>query len=94
MAKITLDIANTGEQVLVELDLDSVTNTELIYGAISEGIIPSEYKYNSHILKVPEELMPILISKNNMRITETATLATLGFVDGDTIKVFTKPSGL
>ncbi|GHV11043.1 hypothetical protein FACS1894162_6110 [Bacteroidia bacterium] len=84
MANITLDIANTGEQVPVnDVNLDSVTNTELITNAVSAGIVPSlgadmEYK---------------MVGKTNMPITETATLAALGFADGDTIKVVAKPKG-
>jgi hypothetical protein len=81
MANITLDVLNTGEQIPVtDIDLDSVTNTELIYSAIKYGIIPSELYGN----------MPKLKNKNNMPITETATLATLGFVDGDTIHIVIK----
>jgi hypothetical protein len=34
-----------------------------------------------------------MVGKNNMPITETATLAILGFSDGDTIKIVAKPKG-
>jgi hypothetical protein len=84
MANVTLNIANTGEQVPVnDVNLDSVTNTELITNAVSAGIFPSlgdgmEYK---------------MVGKTNTPITDTATLALLGFVDGDTIKVVAKPKG-
>ena len=82
MAKITLAFGSTGETVPVnDVDLGSVTNTEILTSAVSGGILPGlgtdmEYK---------------MISKTNMPITESATLALLGFVDGDTIKVVAKP---
>ena len=84
MANITLDIANTGEQVPVnDVNLNSVTNTGLISDALSAGIVQPlgadmEYK---------------MVGKTNMPITETGTLASLGFVDGDTIKIVAKPKG-
>ena len=84
MAKITLDIANTGEQVPVnDVDLGTVTNTLLLNELVSAGQVPSlgdnmEYK---------------MVGKTNMPITETATLSSLGFVEGDIIKVVAKPKG-
>jgi len=84
MAKIILAIANTGETVPVDdVDLASVTNTEILTSAVSGGILPR--------LNPDEEYK--MIGKTNMPITEPATLASLGFVDGDTIKVVAKPIG-
>jgi len=84
MANITLDIANTGEQVPVnDVDLDTVTNTVLLTELVTAGQVPllgtdMEYK---------------MVGKTNMPVTETATLSSLGFVDGDTIKIVAKPKG-
>ena len=84
MARVTLDIANTGEQVPVnDVNLDTVTNTVLLTELVTAGKVPSlgadmEYK---------------VVGKTNMPIMETATLSRLGFVDGDTIKVVAKPKG-
>lgn len=84
MASITLDVANTGEKVPVnDLDLESVTNTELIEAALGNDI-----------LKKPEAGMEYkLIGKNNAPVMDKASLSSLGFVDGDTIKIVAKPMG-
>jgi hypothetical protein len=84
MANVTLNIANTGEQVPVnDVNLDSVTNTELITNAISAGILPS----------LGENMEYKMVGKTNTPITETATLSSLGFADGETIKIVAKPKG-
>ena len=84
MANITLEIANTGEKVPVkDVDLGSITNTEILTGAVNEKILPPPRENEGYKM----------VSKTNMPIIETATLASLGFVDGDTIKVVAKPEG-
>ncbi len=83
MAELSLKIGNTGETVPVnDLELDQVTNVELIAGLVSSGMVPDvpgkEYK---------------LIGKDNFPVVDTATLAELGFNDGDTVTIVAKPAG-
>lgn len=84
MASITLEVANTGEKIPVnDLDLEAVTNEELVEAAITNDI-----------LKKPEAGMEYkLIGKSNAPIIDKANLSSLGFVDGDTIKIVAKPVG-
>jgi len=85
MANITLKLASTGVEVPVnDVDLNSVTNTELFTNAVSAGVLPA--------LNADEEYL--MVSKeSNMPIKETATLSDLKFKDGDIIKVIAKGTG-
>lgn len=84
MASITLDFANTGEKLPVnDVDLESITNEELIDAAVANGGI-----------KKPDEGMAYkVIGKDSTPVMDKATMASLGFVDGDTVKVVAKPAG-
>jgi len=84
MASITLDFANTGEKLPVnDVDLESITNEELIDAAVANGGI-----------KEPEKGMAYkVIGKDSTPVMDKATMASLGFVDGDTVKVVAKPAG-
>jgi hypothetical protein len=83
MTSITLELSFTGEQVPVnDVNLDSVTNTELFTKAVIAGIVPSLRTDNSY---------KMVSNKTNQPIIETATLSSLGFADGDTIKISQKP---
>ena len=81
MAYIILDIVNKGEQLPVNnVDLHSVTNTELVDSMNADGFFSKDCTVCSEAY----------LLKNNMAITETATLSSLGFVDGDIIQVYAK----
>ena len=83
MAELTLKISNTGETIPVnDLELDQVTNTELISQLVSNGMVP----------EVPGKVYK-MVGKNNQPVEETATLAELGVNDGDTVTVIAKPEG-
>ena len=83
MAELTLKIGNTGETIPVnDLELDQVTNTELVSQLVSNGMVP----------EVPGKVYKV-VGKNNQPVEETATLADLGFTDGDTVTVIAKPEG-
>lgn len=90
MANITLDIANTGEKVpVLDIDLESVTNVDLIEAALTSDILRpitdwfGNPVWNPNVYKI--------IGKNNAPVIDEATLSSLGFADGDTIRVVTKP---
>ena len=83
MAELTLKIGNTGETIPVnDLELDQVTNEELLSQLASSGMVPVEEgkKYR-------------IIGPNNQPITETATLSSLGITDGQTVTIVAKPEG-
>ena len=83
MAELTLKIGNTGETIPVnDLDLDQVTNEELLSQLAASGMVPVEQgkKYR-------------IIGNNNQPITETATLSSLGITDGQTVTIIAKPEG-
>ena len=64
------------------VDLENTTPSQIINAAIQEDILArikgEEYR---------------LVGKNNQPILDDEPLAKLGFVDGDTITVISKPSG-
>ena len=78
MASIKLVFASTGEEFPVnDLDMDSVTNNELLEGAVSNNVFPpagAGYEYK-------------LVGKDGKPISDNKPLSELGFNDGDTIKV-------
>jgi hypothetical protein len=75
MANIFLENGASGEKTaLNNVDLDVVTNSELMAFAVKEEIIPPITLYYG-------------IIKNNQPVEETATLSSLGFSDGDTVTV-------
>lgn len=81
MAKINVRVAQDGTIVPIEeIDLDQVSNTQLIQEMVSSGQIPApagghEYR---------------LAGKNNEILTDTTTLKDAGFKDGDTITLLDK----
>ena len=81
MAKINVRIAQDGTVVPVEqIDLDQVSNTQLIQEMVASGQVPApagghEYR---------------LAGKNNEILTETTTLKDAGFKDGDTVTLLDK----
>lgn len=82
-AELTLKIGNTCETIPVnDLELDQVTNEELLSQLAASGMVPVEEgkKYR-------------IIGPNNQPITETATLASLGITDGQTVTIVAKPEG-
>lgn len=82
MANITLYINNTYQKVPVyDIDLESVTNTELIDAAIQEGILPECYK-SCRLFCGSETIVPYY---------ERKTLSSLGILDGGTVKIFLPP---
>ena len=97
MANITLFLAATGVKVpVVEIDLKLVTNRELLEAAFLEGVLDDEIKEFSsrhfgskdsqHVKDVFRSSL-YLVGKNQVCVCDEATLSSLGFVDGDTIKV-------
>lgn len=83
MAKLILRDALKGMNVdLDEVDLEATTTDMVINEAVRNGILDpvagNSYK---------------VIGKDNMPVVEDATLASLGFKDGDTITVVAKPCG-
>jgi len=84
MASLTLKMASTGETIPVnDLELDQVTNTELISQMVASGIVPA----------LPSDEEYLVIGKNNQPLKDTASLTELGFNDGDTITIAVKPKG-
>lgn len=79
MANITLEFCNIKKIIPVnDLDLDAVTNTELIEAAIQGGWIPADDWSVSYFF----------VSRDHTElIRETRTLSELGFCDEDIIKV-------
>lgn len=91
MASITLDIAYTYEKVPVyDLDLESVSNTELIEAAWEEGVLSEAEQIFIDIFGESSKGWWKLIGKNNAPVMGEATLASMGFVDGDTIRLIAK----
>lgn len=87
MANITLDIANIGEKVLVhDVDLEHVTNWDLIDAALFEGILKKDNDF-----KGMWQYGYCVIGKNNAPVGDKAPLSSLGFADGDTIRVVSQP---
>ena len=83
MAQITLKVGNTGETIPVnELELDQVTNSELIAQLVANGLVP----------EVPGKVYK-MIGDNNQPVEDVATLAALGVQDGATVTVVAKPEG-
>ena len=85
MASIKLVLASTGEDFQVnDLDMESVTNTELLNEAVANGVFPpagTSMKY-------------ALVGKDGKPISEeTKTLAEIGYKDGDNIKVLSVAEG-
>ena len=83
MAKLTLrnglDASTTD---INELDLETTTPAQIIAAAVENGILQ----------QVAGEEFKV-IGKNNQPITEDSPLSKLGFEDGDTITVVSKPRG-
>ena len=81
MANITLEIATTGERISVsDINLDIITNRELLTEVIEAGFVPPDDVGSGYRI----------IGKGNYPIHETATLAELGFYDGDVIRIIAK----
>ena len=84
MASIILKMGVSGVTVPVnDIKLDQVTNTELISQMVASGIAPA----------LPSDEEYLVIGKNNQPLKDTASLAELGFNDGDTITIAVKPKG-
>ena len=84
MASIILKMGVSGVTVPVnDIKLDQVTNTELISQMVASGIVPA----------LPSDEEYLVIGKNNQPLKDTASLAELGFNDGDTITIAVKPKG-
>ena len=81
MAEIEILNRNNGDIIPVsDIELDLVTNTELIFQLVANGMVVPE---------VPGAVYKML-GKNNQPVEETATLAELGVNDGDTVAVVAK----
>ncbi len=84
MAKINIRIAQDGTIVPVEeINLDQVTNTQLIQEMVSSGQIQAPAQGHEYRLA----------GKNNEILTETVTLKEAGFKDGDTVTLLDKGIG-
>ena len=80
MANIVLELSVTGEQVPVELDLNLVTSMELLFSAFKEV---EEWRiYNADNFR---------IRKESQILSGTATLASLGVINEDTLKLYLYP---
>lgn len=80
MANITLFIANTGEKVQVlGIDLETVTNTELIRSALEEGVLLTN--------PIGERAWALVDKHGKPIVDETKTLADIGYKDRDEIRV-------
>ena len=83
MSKLVLRKAFDGSCTDInDLDLESTTPSQIIGAALDNGILEritgEEYK---------------VIGKNNQPIMDDAPLSKLGFEDGDTLTVVSKPIG-
>ena len=83
--EITLKLGPTGETIpLSDVDLDHITNIELISQLTSAGIID----------KAPECTSGWrILDKNNQLVFDSFTIAELGFVYGDEIRLVIKACG-
>ena len=86
MAKLTIKIANTGEEFEIEdVDLKQNTPRLLIDEMIIHGLLPHE------------TIAPYgIIDKNGVKVEGDGlclSFAELGFVDGDTIRIIARASG-
>ena len=87
MANITLDILNTGEKVPVhDVDLEYVTNVDLIEAALSEGVLIKSKEF-----KEMEQYGYRILDKRHSPVVFEDTLSSLGFADGDDIMVVISP---
>ena len=86
MANITLEFCDIRKIIPVnDLDLDAVTNTELIEAAIQGGWIPDETWM---------DVSYFFVSRDHTELIRgTRILSELGFCDGDIIKVVAQAPG-
>ncbi|MBO7415151.1 MAG: hypothetical protein J6U22_01120 [Bacteroidaceae bacterium] len=83
MAKIILKKAFDGSCTDVnDLDIEVTTPSQIIGAAVENGILD----------RIPGEEYKV-IGKNNQPIMDDKPLAKLGFKDGDTLTVVSKPQG-
>lgn len=81
--KLTLRKAFDGSCTDInDLDLEATTPSQIITAAIENGILE----------RIPGEEYKV-IGKNNQPVMDEVTLDKLGFVDGDTLTVVSKPVG-
>lgn len=82
MARIVLELASTGESVpVIDIDLASVTNKELIDAATREGILNENYK---------EDYYTYFKGKVTA-YWECKNLSSLGIVDGSIVRIGLPP---
>lgn len=83
MANLTMCRVFDGSRTDInDLDLEAITPSQIIAAAIENGILD----------RVPGEEYRI-VGKNNQPVMDEVPLSKLGFVDGDTLNVVSKPVG-
>lgn len=86
MASIKLVLASTAEDFQVnDVNMESVTNTELLNEAVANGVFPP----------AGADMTYALVGKDGKPIAAetTKTLAEIGYKDGDNIKVLSVAKG-